>query len=449
MGRTTIAVFVIAALVACSDAGSVQQPLPVPAERRDHGRPGGRHQRPRPEKKPEKKRERVAAKPTPPAPAPPPRWAGRLDRLVGTDPMGVEVAVDGETIYKHRANNSRVPASVQKLPLTMALLDEFGPRHRFQTIVAARRRKGHVVPGNLWVIGEGDPTLSGKSSYSSAFAFKATELSAIATAIRRAGITDIGGRVVASTEPFARDWFARGWKDYFPSSQVGLPTALTFNGNVHKGRYTRRPEKLLAESLTRRLNREGISVEGAPRAGNHPKRLRKIAAVRSQPLWQIVRFMNRQSSNFFAEVLGKRLAYERYGRRNATISGAAKAIDSYAAKQQVAIESHDCSGLSYDNRIAPEELVDLLFASSDEPWGIAVRRSLASGGQGTLRDRLRDVRVRAKTGTLLEVSSIAGWVWLKRAKTWAEFAILSRGVDKSTAIRIEDALLRTVNRWAR
>ncbi|MDQ3985944.1 MAG: D-alanyl-D-alanine carboxypeptidase [Actinomycetota bacterium] len=443
MGRAGIAILLSVVLAGCTTTQSAEPPTNKSGGGRDRRHQVARRHKPRREKK------RVTVKPTPAIPPRSPRWAQRLDNLIGSSPMGVEVALGGETIYKHRSANSRVPASVQKLPLTMALLDRFGPRRRFQTIAATRKRKGGVVPGNLWVIGEGDPTVTGKTSYSSAFAFDATELSDLATRIKKAGITEIEGRVIASTRPFARDWFARGWKDYFPSSQVGLPTALTFNGNVYKGHYTPRPERLLAESLTRRLKKEGIAVGGSPGAGRNPERLRKIAAVHSEPLWRIVRFMNRQSSNFFAEVLGKRLAYERYGERNATISGAAKAIDSYAMRREIAMESQDCSGLSYENRISPRELVDLLFDTSGRPWGLAVRRSLPSGGQGTLTDRLRDVRIRAKTGTLLEVSSIAGWIWVERAKAWAEFAILSRGLDKSSAMRIEDAVLRTVNRWAR
>jgi D-alanyl-D-alanine carboxypeptidase len=78
-----------------------------------------------------------------------------------------------------------------------------------------------------------------------------------------------------------------------------------------------------------------------------------------------------------------------------------------------------------------------------------LRKTLPFGGAGTLAGRLRDVRVRAKTGTLEEVSTLSGWVWLERAGTWAEFSILSRGLSKGAAVAIEDRVVRTVARRAR
>ena len=68
---------------------------------------------------------------------------------------------------------------------------------------------------------------------------------------------------------------------------------------------------------------------------------------------------------------------------------------------------------------------------------------------GTLEDRLESVRMRAKTGTLSGISALAGWVWLKRRSSWAEFAILSRGMSKSTAVTIENRIVRLVTRYAR
>jgi D-alanyl-D-alanine carboxypeptidase len=69
---------------------------------------------------------------------------------------------------------------------------------------------------------------------------------------------------------------------------------------------------------------------------------------------------------------------------------------------------------------------------------------MPAGGQGTLEGRLRDVRVRAKTGTLDGVSALSGWVWLERADTWGQFSILSQGMSKSEASAIEDRIVRIV-----
>jgi D-alanyl-D-alanine carboxypeptidase len=52
--------------------------------------------------------------------------------------------------------------------------------------------------------------------------------------------------------------------------------------------------------------------------------------------------------------------------------------------------------------------------------------------------------VRAKTGTLDRISALSGWVWLEDRDAWGEFSIVSRGLTKEAAVRIEDAIVRTV-----
>jgi D-alanyl-D-alanine carboxypeptidase len=54
------------------------------------------------------------------------------------------------------------------------------------------------------------------------------------------------------------------------------------------------------------------------------------------------------------------------------------------------------------------------------------------------------VKVRAKTGTLIDISALSGWVWLAKEGTWAQFSILSRGMSKTEAAAIEDRIVRIV-----
>jgi D-alanyl-D-alanine carboxypeptidase/D-alanyl-D-alanine-endopeptidase (penicillin-binding protein 4) len=78
----------------------------------------------------------------------------------------------------------------------------------------------------------------------------------------------------------------------------------------------------------------------------------------------------------------------------------------------------------------------------DEDWGDVLRRALPTGGQGTLEDRLHGVQVRAKTGTLTDVSALSGWVFSERRDAWIEFSILSAGMSKALASQIEDRIVR-------
>ena len=383
---------------------------------------------------------------TPPAIRP--WWKRRVDNLLGAKPFSVQVRFNGDVIYSRDSKNERVPASVQKLVLSMALFEELGADAKFPTTLAARSFEKSRIKGDLWVIGSGDPTLGGNPAVLRGLPPGATNVQELVGALRRQGIKRIDGRVMASTNQFARDWNAPGWKSYYKTSYVGLPSALTYNVNVHKRQYTNHPEKILAEGLRRRLRRAGIIVTGDFGAGPAPKKLRTVATVDSPSLSVLARFMNRQSSNFFAEVLGKRLGAEHFGEPG-TIAKGAKAIAAYARERGVEIDSLDSSGLSYDNRMSPDELAGLIESAEQEPWVNRLRRGLAAGGDGTLEKRLHNVRLRAKTGTLVNVSALAGWVWLEQVDDWASFAIISQGLDKSHAMTVEDGVIRTLFHSAR
>jgi D-alanyl-D-alanine carboxypeptidase/D-alanyl-D-alanine-endopeptidase (penicillin-binding protein 4) len=158
--------------------------------------------------------------------------------------------------------------------------------------------------------------------------------------------------------------------------------------------------------------------------------------------------MNRWSSNFFAEVLGKRLGYEHAGGPG-TIAKGASAIEAFARRLGVSLTAYDSSGLSYANRVAPVGIVKLLTHVEEESTYFAqLHGSLADGGQGTLEDRLHDVDLRAKTGSLDGISALSGWVWLERASSWAEFSILSSGMSYYTAKGVEDRIIRIIEERA-
>ncbi len=367
--------------------------------------------------------------------------------MVAGHKVGVAVREEGRVLYRHDAKQKRIPASNQKLLLSMALLDAVGPEFSIHTSAAAVALEGPVVAGDLWVLGHGDPSLSVGGRYARTLPLEPTRIASLARAIKDAGVERVEGGVRGSTSYFRHDWFAPGWRSYYPARYCPLPSALAFNGNSKKGRHFSNPEFRVARALTKRLESIGVSVLSAPDAGPPPRGLQQIARVASVPLSALLRHVNRNSSNFFAEVLGKRLGVERYGRPG-TIAKGARAITSWARGRGAPVTAYDASGLSYANRVAPLALARLLDRVEDEPWGQELRASLPKADQGTLEDRLHGVRVRAKTGSLDQVSALSGWVFLKQTRTWAEFSILSSGMPKSTAASIEDRIVRTVRRSA-
>jgi D-alanyl-D-alanine carboxypeptidase len=376
----------------------------------------------------------AVASPAPPparaAAAPAQAWARAIDRVVGRLPVGISVREDGAYLYRHGDVRRRTPASNEKLLLSMAILDRLGPEATFvtQAATAAPVTTG-VIDGDLWILGSGDPDI------------RASTMRRLAKVISAAGVVRIEGSVLGSTGYFKRDWFAAGWKRDFPRTQVALPTALTFEGNQAGGVHIGDPELRAARALTGELRRIGVSVAAPAGAAKAPAGVVPVAEVASDPLIDLVETMDRYSANFWAEVLGKRLGAEVSGPLG-TIAKGAGAIHAFAGGHAVVVRSRDSSGLSYGNRVSPSGMVRLLDDAEDAPWGEALREALPEGGQGTLHGRLRHVPVHAKTGTLTSISALSGWVWLRHDQVWAEFSILSRGLPKDVAVRVEDRVVR-------
>jgi D-alanyl-D-alanine carboxypeptidase/D-alanyl-D-alanine-endopeptidase (penicillin-binding protein 4) len=363
-----------------------------------------------------------------------PAWMRDITTAIGDRPVSVAIGKDGNPWFSHLAWVGRPPASNEKLLLSMALLQRYRPWRTIRTNASATSMSGErgVVRGNLWIMGHGDPGIDG------------TRIGALGRAIRDAGVRRIRGAVMGNIGPFARDWWARGWKDYFPADYIPLPTALTYRENTdRRGVHITDPELRAAKKLTVRLRRLGITVGHKPGMGHAPTGLHPIAQIASPPLRDLIRRMDLKSRNFWAEVLGKYLGADEWGR--GTIANGARAIDRFTDAHGQDFTLYDSSGLSYANRADARGLLELLWDADGASWGPILRASLPVGGQGTLKDRLRDVRIHAKTGTLDDASALSGWVWLERTGGWVEFSILSNGFNEWTAKKIEDRIVRIVS----
>lgn len=357
-------------------------------------------------------------------------WMRRIDSLAAGRSMSVSISDGGLFVYRHRDTVGRAPASNEKLLLSMALLHRLGPDARITTRAAAARVGGGVVRGNLWILGRGDPGIT------------TARVAALARRVRAAGIVRITGHVMGGLGYFAHDWYAPGWQPDFPRVEVALPTALTFNGNTRKRMHIGDPERRAAATLTSRLRAMGVRVDGAPGVGTPRGRVKSIATITSPPVRELLRRMDVASSNFDAEVLGKLLGAQRSGTPGSIAKGAA-AIRAFASSNGVGVAAFDSSGLSYSNRVSARGMVLLLRDAVTAPWLDALRAALPHAGEGTLRGRLKGVRIRAKTGTLSNVSALSGWVWITQEGRWAEFSILSHG--RPTRLkRIENRIVRTI-----
>lgn len=354
-------------------------------------------------------------------------WKAEADALLGRFPVSASVVVGRRLVYAHAGTVPRAPASNEKLLLSLALLDRFGPGYRIPTVVRGKGPGHGVVAGDLWLVGHGDPGLGDAG------------LARLARELRAAGVRRVRGSVVGVTGTFSRERWAPGWSSIAYRFEA-LPTALVYDGNVGPRGYDYHPEQRAAAALTAALRALGIHVDGNAETRSGPANEPLLAAIRSAPLEEMLRRQNRDSLNFDADVLAKLLGAASFGAPGSLRKGA-RAIEQWARRHGASIRAYDGSGLSYRDRVTSDTLATLLARSR---WRLALRLTLAAPGQGTLAGRLLGLPVKAKTGTLFRgVSALSGWVRL-RSNRWAAFSILSDGLAEGEAVGLEDRLVALI-----
>jgi serine-type D-Ala-D-Ala carboxypeptidase/endopeptidase (penicillin-binding protein 4) len=320
----------------------------------------------------------------------------------------------GELLYAHNASRPFIPASNEKLPVAWTALTRLGRAFRFRSeLVGVGRRVGTEWKGNLVLKGYGDPTLT------------TADLDAMARTIRGRGIRIIRGRILGDETFFDDRRDAEGWKSSFLGIESPALSALIVDRGL--GWPKQSPPVLAAKSLKDALNRRGVLVTGKVGLGLAPVEAPSLADHASEPLQDVVRFMNQHSDNFTAEMLLKQLGAAD-GLPGSTARGAAvvTAEMGKAGIPTAGVRMVDGSGLSQLDRLTTRALVGTLQAGVGNPAiAAAFVGSLAvAGTSGTLSSRLVPLRgaVRGKTGTTDLACSLSGLIHRQVA-----FAVIENG----------------------
>jgi D-alanyl-D-alanine carboxypeptidase/D-alanyl-D-alanine-endopeptidase (penicillin-binding protein 4) len=353
-------------------------------------------------------------------------WSDAITATIDGRDVSVAVGLGDRIVYTHLSEKLRVLASNEKLLTSMAALDTLGPSFRYRTSAAADERpRAGVVHGDLWLVGGGDPTLT------------PTDLSALAESLRQAGIRRVTGDVIGDTAAFDRGWWAPGWLPQISRAYVTRPTALRLVGGDSK------PEGEAASVFTTAVRNAGIEVDGETSVTAAPRHLTELASIESPPMSQLLVEQNHESDNLYAELATKVLG-QRIGDEASTTWGA-RVIQRWARHVGSDSTVHDGSGLSDQDRTSADGMVTMLLDARRAPWFQALYSSLPAGGEGTLSSRLGGVPVRAKTGTLFirPASALSGYV-RTQAGTLVAFSVLTHDLPESTAVAIEDDVVRTL-----
>jgi D-alanyl-D-alanine carboxypeptidase/D-alanyl-D-alanine-endopeptidase (penicillin-binding protein 4) len=333
--------------------------------------------------------------------------------LAQTSAIAVDVRT-GDVLFAHNPSVPVHPASNEKLPVSWAALTRLGPAYRFTTqVLGVGQRVGATWDGDLYLHGDGDPTLTSR------------DIAGLAASLRATGIRRVTGGIRGDESAFDRRRSVSGWKAYFVGGETPPLSALVVDRAIGWPAFS--PPLLAARALRDALVRRGVTVDGRPGLGRAPADAALLAMDRSAGLWVIVRTMNRDSDNFTAEMLLKHLGTLEGG--VGTSAGGARVVmeEMAAARIPVAgVRIVDGSGLSSLDRMTAEALVEVIRAGLENPRirGAFVGSLAVAGRTGTMRSRLPGLAgiVRGKTGTTNLACSLSGLV-----NDTVAFAVLQNG----------------------
>ncbi|WP_112133824.1 D-alanyl-D-alanine carboxypeptidase/D-alanyl-D-alanine endopeptidase [Glycomyces dulcitolivorans] len=341
----------------------------------------------------------------------------------------VKDAETGETLYDRNGAKRAIPGSNDKLLTTAAALQALGGDFTYTTDVIGDRPVDGVVSGDVYLRGEGDPTVL-EADYDQ-----------LAADLAAAGVTTIDGDLVADDTAFdaVRSGAEWGWSDLQytyaaeitalniasgddyqagsvrvfvkPGASAGAPAVITtvpatdyveivntattgtttnvvVNRDPHdnvirvsgtvksgtSGTYATRaviePTQLVADVFADSLADAGITVTGGVRFGETaPQGDEVLASHASAPLSELTVDVLKPSNASMAEALFKTLGYVKSGKGTFASGKAA----TYAALTPYGVDNGpirvaDGSGISRHNMLTADAISDLLVGARNASW---------------------------------------------------------------------------------
>ena len=207
------------------------------------------------------------------------------------------------------------------------------------------------------------------------------------------------------------------------------------------------PANYAAAALRAAMEARGIRVHGQTRSGARAGQGARIVAEHlSPPLSELVTVTNQVSHNLFAEVLLKTLGRAVAG--EGSFEAGARVVERFVADGERSgtrgLRVVDGSGLSRPNRATAGGVVSLLERMWRGDLADEFVASLPVAGSASGLRRMYDTaaagNLRAKTGTIREVSALSGYVSAANGERLA-FSIISNGLPSGwRAKSMEDRL---------
>lgn len=389
--------------------------------------------------------------PLAPADAAPGVTAAGVRRAVSTlltDPRLGELSVtvrdaeSGAHVLDVGATEPRIPASTVKLLAAAAVDATFPAGAVLTTKAVAGGAKGSVV-----LVAGGDTLLAPGAGDAAAVVGHAGlgDLAATtATALRRQGVTTVTVALDRSYAPgptVAPTWPASYQQTGITSAvaAIGLSTQRALPGAPGPAD----PGSASLGAFATALRAQGLTVRVDPAAATAARGAATLGAVTSAPVAAQLALALQESDNALTESLARQAAYRSgAGPGFAATAAWVRAQLSRLGVDVTGVTTVDVSGLSREDRVPVRVLADVLALGATSGRLPSLRETLADlavgGLSGSLAGRFDDDAtragagvVRAKTGTLTGVSSLAGTVTTAAGRVLT-FVLVANDVPPTT-----------------
>jgi D-alanyl-D-alanine carboxypeptidase/D-alanyl-D-alanine-endopeptidase (penicillin-binding protein 4) len=336
---------------------------------------------------------------------------------------------DGSVLLAQAADQPVHPASVSKVPTTLALLRKFGPDHRFVTTFAARGAvHDGTLDGDLLVVTEGDPYFVDENAL------------LVVERLHESGVWRVGGGLrVRGALTFDWQVDADGTRLRQAMSGTAPVAAWAAVRGIAADNALAAADASPPPVIQFAARPDGVANQVAAGTAERP-----LVVHRSQPLLSMVKSLNDYSNNIFKPL--------------ADAAGGAAAVETLARSvvpeaMRAEITLGDGAGTDPSNRLSPRAAVKLLRALEQElavhDHSLVDILPVAGIDDGTLHGRLNapeDIgRVVGKTGTYGDygASALIGAI-ATSDRGIVYFAILNHGIPVPEARRRQDRFVHAL-----
>lgn len=320
-----------------------------------------------------------------------------------TESQGIWMQSGPMLMANHQGTTPLPAASLTKIATSLVALKTWGPDHQFDTLVSTTGPiQNGVLQGDLVIAGNNDPM------------FVWEEAIALGNTLNKMGIKQVKGNLVIT---------GNFMMNFQPNPIVAgqtLKQALNYT-------TWSRPANYVYSIMPKGTPKPQVVIAGTVKLDPQLNSQQTVLLRhRSLPLKQLIKEMNVFSNNEMAQMLADSV-------------GGAQVVQLTAAQlarvPQSEIQLINGSGLGPENRISPRAVCAMLMALQREALFHQLTLSdllLISGfdHRGTIHGRHMPTSTVFKTGTLRDVSSLAGVIPTRdRGLVW--FAIINRGNNVS------------------